>query len=288
MFEDNNWYGHRFILLKYLGLKDRNIYAQIQHGWYGKIFEGFGKKKIFFPPTLVWSRKYKNKNSYKNTIQIGSPFLYLHKMMEKKNFPEPYGTCLFPSHGHSKGDFKIYKKKKLNISKIKMNFDYKFLVEQTQNKFQPPYTVCFHESDFEDKENVNYFKNKGWNVVSVVKRSDKKSLFNLYNLIKKQKNCIFTDFTSSSLLYAMFLKKNVRVIKNLKTEVLETKKFEKANGNMFRKYQISNISYEIAKKELGYKYLKSPEELKKIISIDNPFKFITAKIIGLYRENKFN
>ena len=52
-------------------------------------------------------------------------------------------------------------KKKLNISKIKMNFDYKFLVEQTQNKFQPPYTVCFHESDFEDKKNVNYFKNKG-------------------------------------------------------------------------------------------------------------------------------
>ena len=47
MFEDNNWYGHRFILLKYLGLKDR-IFIQIQHGWYGKIFEGFGKKKYFF------------------------------------------------------------------------------------------------------------------------------------------------------------------------------------------------------------------------------------------------
>ena len=44
------------------------------------------EKKNIFPPTLVWSRKYKNKNSYKNTIQIGSPFLYLHKMMEKKIF----------------------------------------------------------------------------------------------------------------------------------------------------------------------------------------------------------
>ena len=52
MFEDNNWYGHRFILLKYLGLKDRNIYAQIQHGWYGKIFEGFGKKKNIFSPNI--------------------------------------------------------------------------------------------------------------------------------------------------------------------------------------------------------------------------------------------
>ena len=47
-----NWYGHRFILLKYLGLKDRNIYAQIQHGWYGKIFEGFGKKILYI--TLVY------------------------------------------------------------------------------------------------------------------------------------------------------------------------------------------------------------------------------------------
>ena len=111
MFEDNNWYGHRFILLKYLGLKDRNIYAQIQHGWYGKIFEGFGKKKIFFPPTLVWSRKYKNKNSYKNTIQIGSPFLYLHKMMEKKIFQNLMVLACFLLMDIAKVILKFIKKK---------------------------------------------------------------------------------------------------------------------------------------------------------------------------------
>ena len=46
MFEDNNWYGHRFIFIKYLSLKDE-IFMQIQHGWYSRFFEGFGKKNIF-------------------------------------------------------------------------------------------------------------------------------------------------------------------------------------------------------------------------------------------------
>lgn len=288
MFEDNNWYGHRYILLKYLGIKDKSIYAQIQHGWYGKVFFGFGKKRIFLPPTLVWSRKYKRKNSYKNTIQIGSPFLYLHKMMKYKKFLKSYGTCLFPSHGHSSGDFKIYKKKKISVNKIKMKFNYNFLIDRIQSRFEPPYTVCFHESDFSDKKKMNYFKSKGWNVVSVVKRKNKRSLFNLYELLKKNKNCVFTDFTSSSLLYAMFLKKNVRVLKNLKTQVQETKSFEKANGEMFKNYYSGNKGYEIAKNELGYKYLKSPKELKKIISINNPFKLIIAKFFGWYRDRKYN
>ena len=33
MFPDNNWYGHRYILLKYLGIKDKEIFGSLQHGW---------------------------------------------------------------------------------------------------------------------------------------------------------------------------------------------------------------------------------------------------------------
>jgi hypothetical protein len=242
MFEDNNWYGHRYILLKYLGKKDKNIYAQIQHGWYGKNFFGFAKKKFFQPPTLVWSRKYGKKNFSKYTIQIGSPFLYLDKILASKKFYKSKGTCLFPSHGHSTNDLKIYKKKKVIIEKIKIDFNYNYLIKKIESKFESPYTVCFHESDFK-KKNINFFKKKGWNVVSVVKRSKKKSLFNLYSLIKKNKNCVFTDFTSSSLLYALYLKKKVSVIKNLENKIQETKNFEQANGSMFKKYYIRNIGH---------------------------------------------
>ena len=290
MFEDNNWYGHRYILLKYLNEKDKNIYAQIQHGWYGKIFAGFGKKKIFKPPTLVWSRSYRKKNSYKNTIQIGSPFLYLHEILNKKKFGTSKGTCLFPSHGHTLSDLKFYKKNKMEVRIIKLNFNYEYLVNKIQKNFKPPYTVCFHEADIIDNDKVNFFKKKGWNVVSVVKRSNKKSLFKLYKLLRENENCIFTDFTSSSLIYALYLKKNVKIIRNLKKEIQEQeiKNVEKVNGNMFKNYRMKNYGYEIAKKELGYKYIKSKNELKKIMSLDNPIKLLLAKIIGSYRYNRYN
>ena len=33
MYSDNNWYGHRFILSEYCGVKDSPCFAIIQHGW---------------------------------------------------------------------------------------------------------------------------------------------------------------------------------------------------------------------------------------------------------------
>ena len=288
MYEDNNWYGHRYILLKYLNISDKNIYAQIQHGWYGQNFQGFGKKKIFQPPTLVWSRKYVKKNSYKNTIQIGSPFLYLDKILELKKFIRPKGTCLFPSHGHSQSDLKIYKLKNMKVKIVNLEIDYKNLIKKIEKKFQPPFTVCFHESDILDKKKVLFFKESGWNVVSLVKRKDKRSLFKLYKLIKESKNCVFTDYTSSSLLYSLYLKKKVRVLRNTKTAKPETVRFENANGDMFNKYYLTKNGYNIAKKELGYKYTKSREELRKILSINNPFYLLIAKIIGSHRDKRYN
>ena len=109
-------------------------------------------------------------------------------------------------------------------------------------------------------------------------------------MLRENENCIFTDFTSSSLIYALYLKKNVKIIRNLKKEIQEQeiKNVEKVNGNMFKNYRMKNYGYEIAKKELGYKYIKSKNELKKIMSLDNPIKLLLAKIIGSYRYNRYN
>ena len=57
---------------------------------------------------------------------------------------------------------------------------------------------------------------------------------------------------------------------------------------MFKNYHIKKYGYKIAKKELGYKYIKSKNELKQIISLNNPLKLFIAKIIGLYRHKKYN
>ena len=86
MLPDNNWYGHRKILLKYLGEKDKEIFAWIQHGWQPQILGGMPrnlKSKIY--PLFFWSKF--NRRFYSKNIKsftIGSPFLYLCKILEKK------------------------------------------------------------------------------------------------------------------------------------------------------------------------------------------------------------
>ena len=47
MFPDNNWYGHRKILLRYLKIKDQNIFVSLQHGWQSQFLKpNYIKKNI--------------------------------------------------------------------------------------------------------------------------------------------------------------------------------------------------------------------------------------------------
>ena len=57
---------------------------------------------------------------------------------------------------------------------------------------------------------------------------------------------------------------------------------------MFKDYNLKNNGFEIAKKELGFKHIKSKTRLEKIISLNNPIKFLIAKIIGSYRYKSYN
>ena len=54
MFPDNNWYGHRKILLRYLKIKDQNIFASLQHRWQSRFLEPSYIRKY---PTLCSNQK---------------------------------------------------------------------------------------------------------------------------------------------------------------------------------------------------------------------------------------
>ena len=87
MFPDNNWYGQRYILMQYLGVVDREIFASLQHGWISQFNNPNYKKKRLFYPLLFWSKHcvdfYNKKKNYK-VYSIGAPFLYLCKIFDKK------------------------------------------------------------------------------------------------------------------------------------------------------------------------------------------------------------
>lgn len=269
MLPDNNWYGHRNILLKYLGEKDKEIFAWIQHGWEPQILGGMSrnlKSKIY--PLFFWSkfnRKFYNKDIKSYTI--GSPFLYLCKILEKKKkFDKPKGTLVFPIHTSQD-----YSQKSDHID----------LIRKVKKVSSGPYTVCFYYRDF-IKKNILPYKKKGWKIVCCVRRrNDIKSLYRLYNEIVNHKSIIVSEFTTA-LFYSMYLKRETKVIigksyKAGKYEKIFLEFYKKKYPELFNNFLSSNKGYELAKIELGYKNIKNKQDLKKLLGINSIYKNILAK-----------
>jgi hypothetical protein len=281
MFPDNNWYGHRSILLKYLGLKDRNVYAWIQHGWASQAFKKFlssNKKKIV--PLLFWS-KY-NQFSYKNigkSYSIGAPFLYLCEMLNvdnnlKKNIPK--GTLVFPIH--SSQDYL-------------QNPDHEILIKKVENISPGPYTVCFYYYDFTLK-NISFYKKNKWRIICCVKsRTHSKSLYELHKEINRHKFVISSEF-SSAIIYSMYLKKKTRVIlakETVKDEQWESlvKFYKNKYPELFNSFLSSKKGYQLAKKELGFNCMQEKDKLIKILGLNSYIKRFLSNIFAKLYDIKY-
>lgn len=295
MYEDNNWYGHRSILLKYLKKKDRAVFAQIQHGWYRKPSSSpwkYKNNKLInkLAPTLSWSRKYQNSKNL-NIIRIGAPFLYLEKFLsKKKKIKVLKGTAFFPSHGKHKKELKAYKFKDDSNRNFSYEYDYEYYVKAIKKKYKPPYEVCLHISDFENKKIINFFKKKNWKIYCFGKKEDPLSLIKLNNFLKKKKNLIFSGLNTSAIIYSMYLKKKIEIIlpKKFTSQAIKDFFIPDYYIKIIKNYKNINFSYNFAKKELGYKFLKEKKELEKILSINNFFKNLIALIVSVYRKKKYN
>ena len=57
---------------------------------------------------------------------------------------------------------------------------------------------------------------------------------------------------------------------------------------VLKKYKNLNYSYEFAKNELGYKYLKKRQDLERILLLNSFTRKIFAKIMSIYRRRKYN
>lgn len=297
MYLDNNWYGHRHIISKYCRTKNIPTFATIQHGWIShqeaKKFP-IGNRKIKSAPYLSWNnnvKKYAEQHGVQNVIPIGSPFLYLHFYFKRKKIKKKRskGTILFPSHSI---------KKMSNHGAFIQKIDKENLTKFINKKFPGPYTVCLFYTDY-TSQNIKFYKNKGWRVVCCGERSNNYFLYNLYEYLISHKNIVCTDFTSA-LLYGMFLKKNCTLIKELiinkKIIKVQKRDYKKRIGkdveegiiqelkSRFPKLFNSSInnrsSYNFAKKELGFKFLKKEKKLKEIMGWESKIKIMMAKFIS--------
>jgi hypothetical protein len=292
MFPDNNWYGHRKILLKYLDIKDQNLFASLQHGWQSQFSEtNYVRRKY---PTLFWSKH--NIKPYEfpmlalaskkdnNEYSIGSPFLYLCEILKirnnkKKNTPPPKGTLIFPAH---------------SSQDLKQETDHNLLIKKIEEKFDGPYTVCFYYYDLNLKD-IAIYKKKKWRVVFFSRGgADKYSLYRQYIEMNKHSTVVCGEFCSA-LFYSMYLKKKTKILfdSNLRfTSYFESEKkfvelYKKNYPQLFDDFLPAEEGYELGKKELGFECIKDREELKNILGCNSFMKNLFSKIFSFIYDLKY-
>jgi hypothetical protein len=296
MYLDNNWYSHRKILSIYCNTKEKPCFASIQHGWYP--FMGDHKKPfISKAPYLCWNKRtYKDirENNIDNVRIIGSPFIYLLKILKKKNkFINTKGTIFFAAHTVPKTDkpIKVPNKFKDQISDIDVEIskevDHELIIRKIEKISPAPYTACFSHTDYK-KINIDIYKKRGWEVITLGKRTDSMMLFNFYNEVIKYKNVISSEL-GSAVFYALFLKKNVKVIFEMdniningnKNNPFIKKIFYNNYPELYDSFLGGVKGYELAKEELGAESILTRHELKKTLGWDNSFKNLFSKIYSL-------
>ena len=224
------------------------------------------------------------KNKIKNVVAIGSPFLYLHKMIKNVNLKFK-GTICFPAHSNPTD---------------KRYFKHETFINYVMDNFPPPYTACLFFLDYNFKT-CSIYQNRGWEVVTAGERSDPKFLQNLYNFISKNEFSVSTEL-GSSLFYSMYLNKKCSysyktIIKGEKIYfqhfpstdfyIDQLKNFKIKNKFILEKIIDPLQSKELARKELGFENLKDYLELKKIIGYDSFLKSSLAKILRYYMDLKY-
>ena len=281
MYQDNNWYGHRKILLDYCNIKKNyHSFAAIQHGWcVFDVRKTLGRRDFKkYIPFLCWSsgvKKLLTKDNSINSHIIGSPFIYLHKILRKKKIGN--GVLLFPSH---------------STPEVKVVINHKRLIKEVEKDEKPPFTVCLYYTDYRPSI-IKLYKKKKWNVVCCGSRSDEKFLYNLYEYILSARKVICTELTSP-LFYSMYLNKKTRILneynlknKNFFFSKVKMWKFEKSTYEFFYKnypklfkkgIDLKNAK-KLANSELGSKHLKSREYIKKIMGWNSSFKILLSLLI---------
>ena len=296
MYIDNNWYSHKKIFSDYCEVKEKPCFASIQHGWYPFISN---PKKPFIrsAPYLCWNRRTfneLNENNIKNVIIIGSPFIYLTKLLENKiNNNYPQGTIFFPAHTVPKTDKPIKAPKRLKniLSDIDVEtekkINHELLINYIEKISPKPFTVCLSYTDYV-KENIEIYQNRGWKVISLGSRNNPEMLFNFYREVIKYENVISSEL-GSAVFYALYLKKKVKVMFEINGNNINGNKnnsyikmiFYKNFPKLFDDFLSGEDGYKLACEELGSQNIFNKYDLINILGWDNWYKIFFARIYSL-------
>ena len=126
-------------------------------------------------------------------------------------------------------------------------------------------------------------------------------LFRVYSHINNAKSVVCCELTSP-LFYSMYLVKKTRIINKYKvknkyhslaevemwdSEISSYKFFKKKYPDIFKKGLNLKTGKKLADIELGSKYLKDQESIKKLMGWDNKIKIYSAKLLAFLMDLKY-
>lgn len=272
----NLMYGHYYVLRKYTNTRlPYRIPGRLAHGWspvsgisgdLSKHGEKEKQKKYFVGNSRNLERC--EEYGYKNVTAIGVPFLYLPPVTTSDaNAEGSKSLLLFPIHASDSEPF---------VDPIRTYKKYVEEIEELLSLFEPV-TVCLYWVQYEDKEIVQLFEDKGIPVVTVGHRDNNPNfLINFQRLVDKYAYVSSNIFGTSAIYYSLYMRKKVFIYgsSNYAEEInhirWETRKlynhdeFSKLYPELLWENFDDKSHYWIGEQELGLEFKKTPSELREI------------------------
>ena len=300
-FSEQFLYGHREALCVYAGLPPKTIIkGSLEHGWTsfpsGSGIPRFTGGKYVH---LTWSsaRQRAEGNDRKNITSIGAPFLYAHELVKdqlevsaSRNSDYAHKTLFFPGHG-------------TEANTPDMLGQIKAVSDRINPKFV---TVCLFWTEFVNPGFRSLFKEHGFSITNVgysgmselagvgmssrvhagsTMGSRHLYLVNLIALLNSHQSVIVGD-VGTAAFYAAYMGKNLQLLPEwsdlpmeftwLEEKVLnrmdpgeaqQVKYIENAMGTNYDKIDFSSQKFRnFARVEIGLDDLKTPEELRSLLS----------------------
>jgi len=267
---ENQDYGNTAILAEYCGVPITSWFqGRLQHGWAPYLAsESYYLNN--YSRTIVWTKKSSDvakAHGWSNFYDIGAPWLYLQKLMER----DGWETSHNPNHSYTSfGELWVYgNHSDLGEGDIPFGLENFILLAKANPN---PKTILLQYRDYDALKCHNPDSLCGINVVTLGQRTNSVSaqshLFRLFDLLRAHKKIVI-DWPSTLLLYAITMGCEIEF---LKTENLQIAvKAARTVGDieleaiLLRSHHSCGTLQNYAMAKLGQESMKSPNDLRQLL-----------------------
>ncbi|MGG5171233.1 hypothetical protein ACQR35_03500 [Pseudarthrobacter sp. J1738] len=268
----NHFYGHSAVLAGHAGLpRPRHMRGLLQHGWtpVTPISTHFADLASAAPAgnLFVWthdSRGWTEEESVRETgfrsTAIGAPALYLAEMVNRSGPPieRTIDAVVFPFHGTRlvsvDGDQNAYARE---------------IFEREGSAL-----VCMHVDDLQKPEIVKAWTDAGHTITSAGERRDSAFLARVMWLLMSSKKVI-SNRLATALIYGAAVETPVSIYgPHFQIAGIQETSSEEYLRRLWPEFYEDATDgptlLSVARAELGYEYMQSPEELRHTLGWDTP------------------